>query len=513
MPQRRALFLDANRITAYAWQNGRILDEGYFAGDVPGLQAFSEYLTAHRTSLFYLLADVAEEGFHIEDIPFVHGSDRTALIERRLGQYFYGTPLSVALSLGRDKAGRRDEKILFTALTRPQFFEPWLATLRQAETRLAGVYSVPMVLAQIQAGTERKNGRLLVLSLTKSGLRQSFFQDGQLRFSRLTPLATSGVEEFPVACAVEATKIYQYLVGQRQIERGNKLDTLILAHPAEFSQVRERCRNGDELRFDVLDLVHLADKAGLKSPLADSHAEPLLLHALLRKTPAAQLAPEPERRFYRLWQWRAGLNAAAALVFVSCLLFAGKNTLQAYNIRQEIAGIQTESKSARRQYEAVLQTLPPMPVSADQLRAFVGRFEEIEQHSPPIEGTLAQISAALERSPLVDLQQLTWETTDKPLDVQPAAKGGSTTPLPAGTFFIVTAIQAQLPVSIANDHRAILKAVEQFVAELRKKEGLAVIVRSMPFDLASGKTIKSSGDDETIQAEPPKFSVKLVQAI
>lgn len=147
MPQRRALFLDANRITAYAWQGGRIQSEGYFAGDVPGLEAFSAYLKTKRSSLFYLLADVAEEGYQIEDIPFVQGNDRKALIERRLSQYFYGTPLATAVSLGRDKTGRRDEKMLFSALTRPQFFEPWLATLRQSETRLAGVFSVPLILA------------------------------------------------------------------------------------------------------------------------------------------------------------------------------------------------------------------------------------------------------------------------------------------------------------------------------------------------------------------------------
>jgi hypothetical protein len=517
MPQRRALFLDANRITAYAWQGGRIQSEGYFAGDVPGLEAFSAYLKTKRSSLFYLLADVAEEGYQIEDIPFVQGNDRKALIERRLSQYFYGTPLATAVSLGRDKTGRRDEKMLFSALTRPQFFEPWLATLRQSETRLAGVFSVPLILAPLYAGLSKGTGRFLLLSLSKSGLRQTFFQDGQLRFSRLTPLVTSSIEEFPVACATEATKIYQYLVGQRQVERGNKLDTLILAHPAEFTHIRERCRNNDELRFDVVDMVQLADKAGLKSALPDSHAEPLLLHTLLRKTPPVQLAPEAERRFFRLWQWRTALNSLAGLILVSCLLFAGKNYLQSYNLQQEVVAIKADAATAKQRYDAVLKTLPPMPVTADQLRAMVARFDELEKHSPTLQGTLSQISGALERSPLVELQQISWRTTDRPSDVQvQAAKpvaGAPLMPSGSGVFFVVTSIQAQLPVSISNDHRAILSAVEQFVDELKKKEGLTVIVQNMPFDLASGKTIKSSGNDAEVQVEPPKFSVRLVQPI
>lgn len=147
----------------------------------------------------------------------------------------------------------------------------------------------------------------------------------------------------------------------------------------------------------------------------------------------------------------------------------------------------------------------------------VARFDELEKHSPTLQGTLSQISGALERSPLVELQQISWRTTDRPSDVQvQAAKpvaGAPLMPSGSGVFFVVTSIQAQLPVSISNDHRAILSAVEQFVDELKKKEGLTVIVQNMPFDLASGKTIKSSGNDAEVQVEPPKFSVRLVQPI
>jgi hypothetical protein len=106
------------------------------------VEAFSEYLSKHRGSIFALLADLADEGFQIESLPYTQGADRQALLSRKLGQYFYGSPLATALSFGRDKGGRRDEKFLFTALTRPQQVEPWLAALRAVEAPLAGVYSL-----------------------------------------------------------------------------------------------------------------------------------------------------------------------------------------------------------------------------------------------------------------------------------------------------------------------------------------------------------------------------------
>ncbi len=324
------------------------------------------------------------------------------------------------------------------------------------------------------------------------------------------------IEEFPVACATEATKIYQYLVGQRQVERGNKLDTLILAHPAEFSHIRERCRNNDELRFDVVDMVQLADKAGLKTTPPDSHAEPLLLHTLLRKTPAVQLAPEAERRFFRLWQWRTALNSLAGLILVSCLLFAGKNYLQSYNLQQEIAGHQGGRES--RQSSAMKQcSRPCRPCRSPptNVRAMVARFDEVEKHSPALQATLSQISRALERHAQVEMQQVTGKLPTtfrcrqaaKPVAGAPLMSSGS------GVFFVITSIDAQLPVSMLNDHRAILSEVDQFVDELKKKDGVTVIVQHMPFDLASGKTIKSSADTATSQAEAPKFSFRLIQGL
>jgi hypothetical protein len=67
---------------------------------------------------------LAEEGFQLEDLPYVQGGDRNALLQRRLSQYYYNTPLSAAISLGRAKEGRRDEKVLFAALTRVETFTP-----------------------------------------------------------------------------------------------------------------------------------------------------------------------------------------------------------------------------------------------------------------------------------------------------------------------------------------------------------------------------------------------------
>ena len=307
MTQRRVLFLDATQLTAYQIGGGTVLPEGAFTADAAGFAAFGTYLTQHHRSVFMLLADVAEEGFQIEDIPNSSGKDRRAIITRKLAQYFYGTPYSLALSQGRLKTGRRDERLLLMALTRPQQFEPWLAVLQETQAILASIYSLPQTILGLLP--RQPPPQLLLLTRTHAGLRQSFFVEGQMRFSRLTPLPEGSADELAMASALQAMKMHQYLASQRLIERGKPLSTLLLAHPAQAAALRARCRDNAELRFEVLDLLETAKRVGLHSPLADSHAEALFCHLLARKPPAEQFAPPAERQFHRLWQTRYALKA------------------------------------------------------------------------------------------------------------------------------------------------------------------------------------------------------------
>jgi hypothetical protein len=266
MAAKRILLLDGPVLTAHCWAAGRIRFEGEFSHEPVGLEALGAYLRKHRSSLFYLLADLAEEGFQLEDLPYVQGSDRDALLQRRLSQYYYNTPLAAAISLGRAKEGRRDEKVLFAALTRIETFTPWLDTLREAEAILAGVYSVPLVLAGFAPQLLGTSGPVLFVSLTRGGVRQTFFDNGKLHFSRLSQLATRGLDEIGRTCATDSAKIFQYLVAQRQVPRGVPLRTVVLANAVQMPDLKEFCRNTNDLPFRVRRPRRHGPQAGTQGP-------------------------------------------------------------------------------------------------------------------------------------------------------------------------------------------------------------------------------------------------------
>lgn len=518
MIKRHILFLDASHLTAYPISGKTLLAEESFAADAAGLEAFGEYLARHRDGVFMLLADVAEEGFNLETIPKSSGSDRAALVKRKLAQYFYGTPLTLALALGRLREGRRDERLLLMALTRPQHFEPWLAMLDAAGVALSGVYSVAQTLVNLLPKaalmTQAAPQKLLIVTLTRGGLRQTFFVDGQLRFSRLTTLATGTLEEAAGATLLEAAKMHHYLLGQRLIERGQPLAIRILAHPAQAAAMRARCRDTAELQFDFIDLLQEAARAGLRSPLPDSRAEILFCHLLARKPPADQFAPPAYRQFYRLWQIRLALKGASGLILAGALLFAGKQGLDMLQAKDAIDQIEQQTRIDQQRYDTTLLALPKIPLSTENLLALVKRHEAVLQRSPGPAPLLVQLSQSLDAFPDIAIERIEWSIVDQ-LAPAPRTGGNGAPPatLPMGTLgpYAQAIVEASLPPRMAGDQRGQLARVADFALHLGATPDTLVTLLQQPVDTQSGQTLKSSDVKRTLEA--PKFSFRVTRKL
>lgn len=517
MAAKRILLLDGPILTAHCWSGGEVKVEGEFSREPVRLEALVAYLKKHHSSLFYLLADIAEEGYQLEDLPYVKGADRAALLQRRLSQYYYNTPLSTAISLGRAKEGRRDERLLFAALTRIETFTPWLDALREADATLAGVYSVPLVLAEWVPQMLVESGPVLFVNMSRGGVRQTFFDQGKLHFSRLSQLATHSLDEMGRTSASDAARIFQYLSAQRQLPRGGVLRTVVLAHAGEMPALQNFCRDTAELRFEFIDLVALARQKKLKEVPADSNAEKLLVHSLATKPPPQQFAPASETRLYKLWQIRFALTSAAWMVLASCMLFAGKTLLNVYQLRDTSEAARALTRVDETRYKDILEGLPKISVTPDNLRAVIAGVDALQKRTPSMEPLLLHLSLALNDAPRIELARLTWRTTtdrpdagSKPADG--AAGGRAAPPAAAGAeSWAVVEIQARLPLGLASDRRAQLELIESFAARLRDPI-TDVRVLSRPFDIESDKALKNPAETGEVQlADVPKFSLRIAR--
>ena len=496
MTQQRLVLIVSDRLTAYHWHSGWLECEAGFCPDPPGLRSFAEYLGQHRGSIFRILVLLAEEGFHREDVPYVRGSDRQALLERKLNQHFYGARLMLALSLGRETAGRRDERILLTALNRPLQLDPWLALMSDAEARIAGLYTLPLLAGTLAENTSRAAPLFLLLTLSTGGIHQIVFENARLRFSRLTPLLTDNPEEWADACAAESGRIYQYLVAQRVITHGTALTTVVLAHPGQIGEFRSRCKDSGEIHFVFADLLAESERQGLRNQLRDSRSDALFLHLMVRKPPQGQFADAALRRCHGLSRIRLALRHTGIAVLLGGMLIAGKEGHEYYALREEARQTDLQTELERREYQAALRDFPAPPMAIARLRALVRRYGQLEQRSATLEPMFQRISRALDLSPRVTIDRIEWRGHDSP----EAAKAGA----------VSADIHARLPLALLRDRKEQLQAIDRFSNELASDPGVAVLRLRMPFDVDSGKSLKS-GDIEASGFDAPEFALRIVE--
>ena len=508
MISRRLLYLDTQRLTAYAWRQGKLSAEGVFEIRAEEYKRFTDYLRKHPNSQFRILANVAEEGHELETIPFLQGADRKALITRKLGQHFLGSPLATAISLGYEKDKRKNEKLLLTALTNPAHFEPWLKCLEEAGAALAGIYTVAQMGSQLLQKLGKPKARALLLTFQDHSIRESYLVDGQPLFSRMTPLFDSSIAGIASRFATEAAKLYQYLDGQRHIGRNDTLPVYVLTHPQAMAAVRHACIDSSNLSFEIVDSHQAAKKIDLKTLPGDSSSELLYLHLLASAPPRQQFAGKAHRHDYRVSQIRYGLLGLGAIALLGGGLFAGKQLYDTWSLRQETRALVASEADLNWRYREISATFPQLGIDNETLRRVTDRQSDLLKQQRLPDDALRMVSRALDEAPNVHLETIDWSFGNPaPAAGQPAP--GKVGVLPAGDRETIM-LRGQIRLAPTATARQTLATFEHFVELLRVDRNNDVSIVQQPFDIESGRALRG-GDADSEGTQPRQFAVQIVR--
>jgi hypothetical protein len=524
MSDKRLLYFTANRVVLYRWAHRKLAIESSFANNEEGAAAFVTHLAGLPHSLFYLLVDIVEEDFHQENIPFVRGRDRVALLGRKLAQRYRDTGLSLALSLGYERTQRRDERMLLSAFTNNAQFQPWLEALREAEIPVVGVFSAALLAPAIAAKLGAKKAPLLLVTLQPAGLRQSYVENGKIRFSRLGPLeANDAADPKRVAEAFdrETTRVHQYLTATRVVAReAGAIDALLVAPPGQKARVQAAVPNMPQVRVNVIELGEAASAVGLRGYPEGSGAEALMLHLLAEHAPAEQYAGESLRQFFRLRQVRKGLVAAGAVLGAAGLLWAGVLLTQYFGLQDQIGIDQQRARVATESYARVTAGLPQLPTTPENLRVTMQKYSALTKQTAPPERLVGDVAAVLDASPRIEIDRLQWDLTANPRRADAERSSGQATAggaaaqqsgQPAsGQLYEVVEIEGKVLAAKASDYKGITALVNEFVERLGKRKGVEVLQTKMPFELGSKERL--SGDIGTEKgASVPRFTVTVAR--
>jgi len=513
MPARRVLYFTAEDHYVYRCSRRSIELEARFSGDDLGVTEFREYLRGRKGALFSVVADLAGEDFHEDQIPFLRGSDRDAVLQRRLATRYRDTRLAAALSLGLITTGeRRNERLLLASFTNTQQLAPWLDALEEAGARLAGVYSAPLVAPALAARLGARGGRTILVTANRAGLRQSFIEDGRLRFARLERT----VEMVPQALAMfvrsETLRMTQYLATLRALPRdGSPLQVIVVAPRGQRAAFEQALASDTRLAFLTVDGAEAAAAIGLKQAPEASGAEALYVHLAARKPPREQFASRDDRRRYVLWRLQRGLVAAGLAGFAACGLYAGAKWLDASDVRARAAAQRAAAQAAAQQYERITAAFPVTHTTTDNLKATVVEFTRIAERSGSPEAAFAHVSRVLEKFPQFEIETLDWGVgrPDERREKPPAA---GAKPAAGSDAAMRVELAGRIHATQRDDYRGITANVQRF-AEALAVDGYELVRTQLPFDITSEGTLTGDIGAGQDRSEAPRFTVTLVRRL
>jgi hypothetical protein len=483
------LFLSAEHFQAYNWESGKLSEPQYFTNDSAGREQFSNYLKLHRNPAF-LLVDVIEEDFRQETVPHLSGGNRRALIERKFEQYYRNTLFRQARVMHRQADGRRDDEMLFSALTNPQRISPWLDTLLHNSTPIIGIHSLPNI--SLPLIKDIQSDHVLLLSWEKhAGLRQTYFNKKRLHFSRLTPINSNN--SFSESVAIETPRTQQYLKSLSLPPPGELLEVYIICHTNDKLAIESRLQSTSELHYSFLDIQTLGKNLKSKSTYPDSDATSLFLHLLAVKPPATHYANSIHTHFYLLWQLRLIFFGFAVIAALVSILWTGISFLEGQSYSAETQPILSQAAQLTRQADEIKSKFPVTTVPAVDMKTAVAISRKLTYYSPLPEEILSNLTGALDKFTRIRTNKISWQSSA-------TDSGPSAYPAQVITF------EGELT-DFGTDYRNALAYLDEFQQVLTQR-GYTVTAQTLPLDLSPKGSI--SGDAQAKSDKTGQFKLKLV---
>ena len=495
-------YLTNDALTAYERTGSHLVLVRTFDNNPAGWEQFADYLELAPLVPSYLLVDLIEEDFQRENVPHVGGRSRQALLERRSSQLYRDTPYRHAELQGRDKEGRKDDRYLFSALTNADLPKPWLAALQAKAVPVVGMYSLASLSQQLfnKLGLGASKPVLLV-SHQSSGLRQSYFHDGYLRFSRLTPLADHSAERLAETFDSETTKTRQFLASTRLLNRGEQVQVVMIANAENIDALRHPERDSADVALRLLDIAEVQSMVKLGQFDGGGTCDGLYLSLLANTRLASHFPLRDLRHYYQLLQLRRGLYVSSVVLALAAMAWAGSDVLTILELRRQEQQFDQEAASIEKRYREIVGKMPVTAVSPHNMKSVVELERMIDTNVPMPSVHLALLAGALDAVPEIKLGKLRWQAGNPAtllLPVDPAAVPPPAGLAPDAAQLGIPGASAQLltvegeVTPFANDYRAALDSVNRLAAHLNRHPGVHATVVTPPIDTRPSVKLESS---------------------
>jgi len=387
----------------------------FATGDASG---FADWLAQQPgTARYRLVFDLVDEHVEVESVPRVRGADRRALLGRRFAMHFGDSPATWMHALGRNADAPHQEGLVLHGLTRATALTPWLDAIRRSGARLDAVTSATLLLGHFAPRTLRLDGSLLLVSLTRCGMRLSHVDRGVVRFTRLVP----GIDAIADGALHEIDRTRAYLCAQPHTRSG-ELRTVVLAPSAtrDLPQHMSTTGEGGIQHIPAISLLPPGMRPAGNDIGAIEAAHLCWLGGMpraLRCRTRSQRTGTDERGLPRPVPYTTAAAVAGALAL------AAFRWTDAGALEREAAAIEARTASLRSELSRLESARAPLPAAADELLAVMGQLEREQIRPLPAAVVFARVGAALDATPGIELDHLSWKPAPDAADATTVTLG------------------------------------------------------------------------------------------
>jgi len=523
---RRALLISSDKLAVYHWVNNNLGSSYLFDASPEGFEYFGHYLDEVFNDPIYVLLDTTAEEYRLDTIPHVFGADRRAIIERKQDRMFRGTPYRYAEIQGREKGGRRDDKVMFSAVTNPDTIQLWLKILEEHKVPVAGVVSVPLLLQNNADVIPGMSGNALVFSLqSMSGLRQSFFKNKFLKFSRLVKVPRYGTESYAPIMTEELVKVRRYLNSTHLLDQDKPLDIHFLGNKELLDELGKTHINSSMVRYHMLDVEALGKSYGIadqmQTPFSDKH----LIYQLLKNKSKNYYALNKEIRYFQMRQIKKTLQIASLLFMLTGFVWGGLNVLEGFTYRQQHISDAKKADFYNVRYEVAQERISILPVDPADLKVVVDTTGTLKTYKSEPADMFKLISKGMDIFPEIQISKIHWAANINPnhklgagkLDsiinegIQGVLGFSNISDEETGYLYYQIALINCYLDKFDGDYRKALNMIDQFAESLRRQDSVHdVSVVSLPLDISSEATLQGSTKENSSKSN---FSIRVVLGI
>jgi hypothetical protein len=429
--EKRIILINFEGLTVYGLDNGRLMRLGIFIDDDVGHDKFRTFIIDESLRQVSLIIDSPAEDFIVEKVVHVSPYDRKSFLARKLEQHFRNVEFRSAKVLGREKTGRRDDRVLFSAITQTRNIDNWVRVLLQEQVSIKGITSPAFAICKVarELGLETSEEFVLV-NWQRNGIRQSLISDNKLMFSRLTPLPLDPEADLAKAILDAALQSVEYLERIGLLETGNAPDLHVVTPILEEDAFVDQPGSGDfgtVFHHNSIDLMPIEKYGG---PQNEITAIVLCLDWGVRNGDFGNIyASQSAMRFTKLRMQRKliALGCLLALIFggiVSAPVLT--DTLQS---QSSYRAITADMQPIQQQYDDLTAQFPATPIPSEAMALVVNNYDLIgNQNHYPVE-LLSEISQVVAQHPTIDLSSIVWKliADEQFLEIDDAILANSTT--------------------------------------------------------------------------------------